>query len=117
MDQNQHGEVGFDLGLAMERVPETAARTSRGRRRQPPNGQQQFTIAVEAPAKGKLMHVWSEMCQAGSKPPPEFRAIYPFVTTVPRRPFPLPRRRCAEAMRDSWNACSATGWRRRRATG
>ena len=29
------------------------------------------------------MHAWSNLCQVGSGPPaPEFRAVYPFVTTV-----------------------------------
>ena len=29
------------------------------------------------------MHAWSELCQPGTQPPPaEFRAVYPFVTTV-----------------------------------
>jgi hypothetical protein len=38
---------------------------------------------LEGGTNGDLMHVWSELCKAGEKPPtPEFRSIYPFVTTV-----------------------------------
>ena len=82
LDQNQHGEAGFDLGPAVDLVPETSAHHEPRAAAHPPNGQQRFTVAVESPAPDKLMYAWSEMCQAGSKPPPEFRAIYPFVTTV-----------------------------------
>ena len=29
------------------------------------------------------IRTWSSLCQAGAKPPtPEFRAVYPFITTV-----------------------------------
>ncbi len=81
LDQSQHGEVGFDRGPDVELVSEAGTHEPRAAT-QPPDGQQRFTIAVEAPSREKMMHAWSEMCQAGSKPPPQFRAVYPFVTTV-----------------------------------
>jgi ammonium transporter, Amt family len=49
----------------------------------PPDGQQRFTVVVEGAKNGDLIHAWSNLCQAGPRPPaPEFKAVYPFVTTV-----------------------------------
>ena len=81
LDENQHGEAGFNLGPELESSPEAATNVPRAATR-PPNGQERFTIAVETPSRERLMQAWSEMCQAGSQPPPEFRAVYPYVTTV-----------------------------------
>ena len=39
------------------------------------------TTIFDSPAD--LMHVWSSLCQSGPlPPPPEFKEVYPFVTTV-----------------------------------
>jgi hypothetical protein len=49
----------------------------------PPNGQKRFTAVVEGASNGDLIHAWSELCQAGKQPPsPEFKAVYPYLTTV-----------------------------------
>ena len=50
----------------------------------PPNGEQKrFTIVVDGATNGDLIHAWSALCQVGSKPPSEeFRAVYPYLTTV-----------------------------------
>ena len=49
----------------------------------PPSGQKRFSVVVEGADAGKLLHAWTELCQAGEQPPsPEFRAVYPFMTTV-----------------------------------
>jgi Amt family ammonium transporter len=82
LDRSQHGEVGFDLGLAYEQVPETPPVEPRAAM-VPPNGHGRFTVIVDGTNSRDLMHSWSEMCQSGPlPPPPEFRAVYPFVTTV-----------------------------------
>jgi hypothetical protein len=83
LDNTQHGEVGFDLGLALETIdPELAAHEPRAAL-VPPNGQKRFTVVVDGADNGQLMKAWSEMCQVGPKPPPpQFRAVYPFMTTV-----------------------------------
>jgi hypothetical protein len=40
-------------------------------------------VVVEGADNGELIGAWSRLCQAGPKPPTsEFRAVYPFVTTV-----------------------------------
>jgi ammonium transporter len=82
LDRSEHGEVGFDLGPALESVPETAPHEPRAATI-PPDGEKRFTVIVEGAKNGELIHAWSEMCQAGPQPPTaEFRAVYPYVTTV-----------------------------------
>jgi hypothetical protein len=82
LDRSQHGEVGFDLSLAYEAVPETPPQEPRPAAA-PPNGHGRFTVIVDGGAQGDLLHAWSELCQAGPAPPsPEFRAVYPYLTTV-----------------------------------
>ncbi len=82
LDRNQHGEVGFDLSLAYEQVPETPPQEPRAAM-VPPNGKGRFTIVVDGVTAPDLMHIWSELCQTGAQPAPaELRAVYPFVTTV-----------------------------------
>jgi hypothetical protein len=82
LDRSEHGEVGFDLGLALESVPEQVPQEPRAAT-VPPNGEKRFTVVVEGAKNGDLIHAWSAMCQAGPAPPtPEFRAVYPYVTTV-----------------------------------
>jgi ammonium transporter len=82
LDQSQHGEVGFDLGPAQESVSEQHALEPRPAAI-PPDGKQRFTVVVEGADNGDLIHAWSGLCQAGPKPPtPEFRAVYPYITTV-----------------------------------
>src|SRR5262249_6191038 len=82
LDRSEHGEVGFDLGPALESAAERPPQEPRPAA-VPPDGQQRFTVVVEGANNGDLIHTWSALCQAGPKPPdPEFRAVYPFVTTV-----------------------------------
>jgi ammonium transporter len=82
LDRAEHGEVGFDLGLALESVPEAPSHEPRPAL-VPPNGQKRFTVVVEGADADELTHTWSDLCQAGAgPPPPEFRAVYPHMTTV-----------------------------------
>ncbi len=82
LDRSEHGEVGFDLGLVLESVPERTLLEPRAAD-VPPNGFKRFTVVVEGATNGDLIHIWSDLCQAGARPPePEFRAVYPNVTTV-----------------------------------
>jgi ammonium transporter len=82
IDRNEHGEVGFDLGLALEAAAEAPGREPRPATI-PPNGKRHFTVVVDGPPPRELLNAWSAMCQAGNGPPsPEFRSVYPFLTTV-----------------------------------
>lgn len=82
LDHTQHGEVGFDLTLAYEQVPEIPPHEPRAALT-PPNGKGRFTVIVEGSNPHELMHTWSDLCQAGPQPvPEELRVVYPFVTTV-----------------------------------
>jgi Amt family ammonium transporter len=82
LDRSQHGEVGFDLSLAYEQASEIPPIEPRPAMA-PPNGYGRFTVIMNGTSAHNLMHIWSEMCQSGPlPPPPEFLAVYPFVTTV-----------------------------------
>jgi Amt family ammonium transporter len=81
LDRSEHGEVGFDFGPTLDEVPESPAHEPRPAR-VPPDGQKRFTVVVEGAKNGDLLHAWSALCQAGAQPSAEFRAVYPFLTTV-----------------------------------
>jgi ammonium transporter len=81
LDRVEHGEVGFDLGPSLEAAAEQPTAEPRSAL-VPPNGKRHFTVVVEGSTNGDLMKAWSGLCQAGVKPTPEFRAVYPNVTTV-----------------------------------
>jgi Amt family ammonium transporter len=80
LDRTEHGEIGFDLGPALQEVPAVSAEPRPAS--VPPEGKRHFTVVVEGPAPAQLMHVWSELCQAGATPPAEFRNLYAHMTTV-----------------------------------
>ncbi len=83
LDQSEHGEVGFDLGPTLAAVPSEAALAEPRPASVPPNGKPHFTVVVEGPGRAELMHAWSGLCQSNGTPPaPEFREVYPYVTTV-----------------------------------
>jgi Amt family ammonium transporter len=79
LDRTEHGEVGFDLGPALQEVPGTPLHEPRPAS-VPPDGKRHFTVVVEGPPQGDLMNVWSELCGSGA--PADFRALYANVTTV-----------------------------------
>jgi hypothetical protein len=82
LDRSAHGEVGFDFGPVVEYAAEQTHEPRPAA--VPPNGEQKrFTVVVEGPTNGDLIHAWSALCQVGVKPPSEeFRAVYPYLTTV-----------------------------------
>jgi hypothetical protein len=81
LDRVEHGEVGFDLGLAMESVSAYAGAEPRAAI-VPPLGKGRFQVVVDGANNGDLIHAWSELCQPNGSCPPEFKAVYPYVTTV-----------------------------------
>jgi hypothetical protein len=81
LDSTAHGEVGFDFGLTPEMAVVAAAEPKPAD--VPPKGGDRYTVVLDGAENGDLMHVWSRSCMAGPEPPmPEFRAVYPHLTTV-----------------------------------
>jgi Amt family ammonium transporter len=82
LDRTEHGEVGFDLGLALEAAlekPHVEPRPATV----PPNGHRGFSVIVQGSDGKQLIETWSKLCSASAAPPsPEFRAIYPHMTLV-----------------------------------
>jgi len=82
LDRSEHGEVGFDLSLATAEAQVGHPAEPRPAL-VPPNGEKRFSVVVEGLPNPELIHVWSDLCQPSKEPPaPEFKAVYPFVTTV-----------------------------------
>jgi ammonium transporter len=83
LDRTEHGEVGFDLGPTMEVGLSTAHTEPRPATVPSSPGGKRFSVVVEGATNGDLMHAWSQLCQPHkTPPPPEFKAVYPYVTTV-----------------------------------
>jgi ammonium transporter len=99
LDRTEHGEVGFDLGPALEEAPGAPAHEPRPAS-VPPDGRRRFTVVVEGPPPKDLMNVWSQLCGATPPPPPEFRDVYAHVTTVRGNRFDF-RSGDPQAMRDT----------------
>ncbi|HZZ81037.1 MAG TPA: ammonium transporter [Gemmataceae bacterium] len=81
LDRTEHGETGFDFGYGYEVAPVMAPAEPRAAI-VPPTGSGRFQIVVEGIQNGDLMHAWSTLCLPTPEPSPEFKAIYPYVTTV-----------------------------------
>jgi Amt family ammonium transporter len=82
LDAHEHGEAGFDFGPHLDASPEHALPEPKAAT-VPPDGLRRFTVVVEGAANGDLLHAWSDLCQAGAKPPTEeFKKVYPYLTTV-----------------------------------
>ena len=81
-DLAEHGEAGFDFGLGVEQAPDFSTHEPRSAM-VPPDGHTRFTVVLEGGSPEEIARNWSELCQAGlSDPKPEFRSIYPYLTTV-----------------------------------
>ncbi|MGE3805108.1 MAG: ammonium transporter [Gemmataceae bacterium] len=53
-----------------------------------PPDSKRFTVVVDGVDNGNLIHAWSDLCQPSSGPPAdEFKAVYPYVTTVQKNRF------------------------------
>jgi ammonium transporter len=81
LDRSAHGEVGFDLGPALQEAPGAPPHEPRPAS-VPPDGKRYFTVVVEGPPPKELMQVWSQLCGAAGTPPADFRTLYTHVTTV-----------------------------------
>ena len=81
LDRSEHGETGFDFGLATEAatigddVEPRAANV-------PPAQGKRFQVVLEGPPTSDLLHAWGDLCQPSKDVPKEFKTVYPFLTTV-----------------------------------
>src|SRR5262249_32543913 len=80
LDRTEHAEAGFDFSPAMESAP-VRAETEPRPASIPPDGAKRFNVVVEGAPSTDLMHVWSDLCRPGPAAP-EFKAVYPYLTTV-----------------------------------
>jgi Amt family ammonium transporter len=76
---------GFQVSDPHEHVAPTAEPRAAS---VPPGGTKRFNVVVEGVPQGDLIKVWSSLCQPSQTPPPaEFRAVYPYLTTVQGNTF------------------------------
>ncbi len=88
LDQTEHGESGFDFGSGYDGVPTTDSAEPKAAK--VPPGQKRFEVVLEGIDNGELMKAWSALCQPSDQPiDPDFKAIYPYVTTVQGNRFRL----------------------------
>jgi ammonium transporter, Amt family len=88
LDQTEHGETGFDLG-GPDSYPTVGSREPKAAK-VPPGGKR-FEVVVEGIENGGLLTAWSQLCQPKEDGPidPDFKAVYPYVTTVQGNRFRL----------------------------
>lgn len=81
LDRTEHGEVGFDFGLTGDTVPSSPSTSPRSAKEPP--GTKRFAVVVEGVENGGLLQAWSDLCKPSEGPvDADFKAIYPYVTTV-----------------------------------
>ena len=88
LDQTEHGETGFDFG-GLDTFPTASSKEPKAAK-VPPGGKR-FEVVVEGIENGGLLTAWSQLCQPkeDGKVDPDFKAVYPFVTTVQGNRFRL----------------------------
>jgi hypothetical protein len=87
LDQTEHGETGFDFG-GIDTLP--MGKSTEPKAAKVPPGGKRFEVIVEGVENGGLLQAWSELCQPTEGPgDPDFKAVYPYVTTVQGNRFRL----------------------------
>ena len=86
LDQTEHGETGFDFG-GLDTMP--IGQVVEPKAAKVPPGGKRFEVVVEGIENGGLMQAWSQLCQPSETPDPDFKAVYPYVTTVQGNRFRL----------------------------
>jgi len=81
LDLTELGAIGYLV--ADPKTPEVRALPEPRPATVPASTGRRFSVVVEGVDTGLLNRVWSDLCQAGDKPPvPELLIIYPYVTTI-----------------------------------
>ncbi len=87
LDQTEHGETGFDL-VGVDAFP--VRHSTEPKAAKVPPGGKRFDVVVDGVDNGGLIQAWSQLCQPTDGPPdPDFKAVYPYVTTVQGNRFRL----------------------------
>jgi ammonium transporter len=88
LDQTEHGETGFDFA-GIDTFP--TAHSKEPKAAKVPPGGKRFEVVVEGIENGGLLTAWSQLCQPkeDGKVDPDFKAVYPYVTTVQGNRFRL----------------------------
>jgi Amt family ammonium transporter len=81
LDRSQHGQIGIDLGPDVPLRPEGLAAQLPRPATSPPQ-QLRYALTVDGVPGSEVSRVWTEMCQAGIEPWPDFLAIFPHLTTM-----------------------------------
>lgn len=98
LDRVEHGETGFDLGLALESAAMPVSLEPRSAVK-PPNGVKHYTVVVEGATPAEVSAAWSELCVPSSATSSDFKAIYSSLTTFQENKFKF-RGGDANAMKD-----------------
>ena len=88
LDLTEHGELGFDLSVGYDSIPTHAGAEPKSAKAPP--GQKRFEVVIDGIENGNLIKAWSELCVPSEEPiDVDFKAVYPFVTTVQGNRFRL----------------------------
>jgi Amt family ammonium transporter len=77
LDLTQHGEEGYVFEESSTAAHEPRSATAPAL----PAGKR-FSIIVEGVNENDLIRAWSDLCRTGQAPRDEFKAVYPYFTTV-----------------------------------
>lgn len=88
LDIGEHGMEAYP-GFAVEAMGEIQGGGSGEPRASisPPNGKKRYAVVIEGADGGQLMEAWTGLCHASSTPTPEFKAVYPYFSTVSGNKF------------------------------
>lgn len=88
LDVGEHGMEAYP-GFAVEAVGEVQGGGSVEPRASiaPPGGKKRYAVVIEGVEGPALLEAWSGLCHASSTPTPEFKAVYPYFSTVSGNKF------------------------------
>lgn len=81
MDRSQHGQVAFAEGPDLP-VGSEGALAQEPRPATYPPAQRRYALVVEGVSAAEISRAWTELCQVGSEPLPDFLRVYEHLTTM-----------------------------------
>jgi ammonium transporter len=82
LDRSEHGETGFDFGLAATDSVTISPDVEPRAADIPPGQMKRFQVVIDGTPSSDLLQAWSELCQPSADIPSEFKTVYPYLTTV-----------------------------------